>query len=159
MRAVWLLLACWGLSLPACGQVHKWLDEQGRAHYGDRPPLGMESKTRSLQGTVSLSDGMTAVPDLDKPAPAQNKPALQSPGRGQVWIYTTAACGYCRRAKEHLRLKGVPFVEKDIQASPASNQEFRALGGRGVPLTLAGGSRIAGYSEANFEAFLKSAGF
>ncbi len=159
MKAVWLLLACSLLALPAAAQVQKWSDEQGGTHYGDRPPIGTETKTSALRGTVSLSDGMTVVPEFFKSHPAQGKPDLPSPGSGQVWIYTTPSCGYCRRAKEHMRLKGIPYVEKDIQANPANYQEFRALGGRGVPLTLAGGDRHGGYNEKRFEAFLKGAGF
>lgn len=158
MRAGWLLLAGCALCLPAAGQVQKWVDGQGRAHYGDRPPAGMDgAKTAPLRGTVSISQGMTAVAGTGKTAPAQSGTAM--PSTGQVWIYTTPTCGYCRRAEEHLRRKGVPFVEKDIKASAANMQEFRAFGGRGVPLTVAANGRLSGYGEANFDAFLKSAGF
>ncbi len=155
--AALLLAAC--IALPAAAQVHKWIDDQGRVHYGDRPPAGKDVKTSELRGTVSVADGMTVVHEFLKGPPAKNRrAAAPMPNQGEVWIYTTPRCGYCRRAKEHMRLKGIPFLEKDIQDSPGYRDEFRALGGKGVPLTLAGSSKMAGYSEERYEQFLKAAG-
>jgi glutaredoxin len=156
-----LLIALCLLTLPAGAGITKWTDAEGRVHYGDRPP-GNQVKTEALRGTVSLSDGMTSVEQefLSPPAPADKTQAnLPRPPRGAIWIYTTPRCGYCRHAKEHMLLKNIAFVEKDITANARHKAEFKALGGRGVPVTLAGAKRIDGYSEAPFEAFLKSTGF
>lgn len=159
MRLAGCLLAIF-LALPATAQVHKWVDDQGKAHYGDRVPPGKNVRPSDLRGTVSVADGMTVVPDLFKrPAAKPQRATAPTTDRGVVWIYSTPHCGYCRRAKEHLRLKGIPFVEKDVQASAEYHEEFRALGGRGVPLTLSGSSKHAGYSEERYEQFLTTAGF
>jgi glutaredoxin len=148
------------LALPAGAQVAKWVDAEGRVHYGDRPPAGKAVSTAPLRGTVSIGDGMTAVEQefQSAPAPAQAAP-LPQPRRGEIWIYTTPRCRYCRIAKEHMLLKGLKFVEKDITENPRYKAEFKALRGRGVPVTLAGAQRFDGYREANFESFLRSAGF
>ena len=156
-RAVLLLAAV--IALPAAAQVHKWIDNEGRVHYGDRVPPGKDVKASELRGTVSVANGMTVVPEFLKGPPAKpHRVASPMPNQGEMWIYTTPRCGYCRHAKEHMRLKGIPFVEKDIQDNPAYRHEFRALGGKGVPLTLAGSSKMAGYSEERYEQFLKAAG-
>lgn len=161
MKPYGLLVVVAGFCLPATAQVQKWTDSQGQTHYGDRPPAGAGAKSGALRGTVSLADGFTVV----RPPPGNSSPtdapatAPALPAAGQIWIYTTPTCGYCRRAKEHMRLKGIAFVEKDVTANAANQREFSALGGRGVPLTLSHRGRINGYSEANFESFLKSAGF
>ena len=147
-----LLLLC----AHAQAGITKWVDTEGRVHYGDRPPEG--SKKADLRGTVSIGDGVTAVADLDN-SPATPSASVAAPRKGEVWIYTTPTCGYCRYAKEHMRLKNVRYVEKDITANPKYKAEFRALGGRGVPVTLSGSQRINGYKESSFDSFLKSAGF
>ena len=54
--------------------------------------------------------------------------------------------------------RGLRFVEKDIEADPKYQEEFRSLGARGVPVTLAGKERINGFRAKNFEAFLSRAG-
>ena len=102
---------------------------------------------------------MTAVAQEFLSPPAAPAPAaVPRPPRGAIWIYTTPRCGYCRYAKEHMRLKDIPFVEKDITENPRFKAEFKAMRGRGVPVTLAGVQRFDGYREEAFEAFLKSAG-
>lgn len=161
-RAVrcWLLALGLAMLAPAvAAEVKKWADEQGRTHYGDRPPTGRQDGMTALRGTVSIGDGLTVVPDLDRAAAPKSADKVPTPRRGEVWIYTTPTCGYCRYAMEHMRLKNVPYTAKDITANPKYKAEFRALGGRGVPVTLSGSQRINGYKEAAFEAFLKSAGF
>jgi hypothetical protein len=36
------------LSFPAAAQVHKWVDDKGRVHYGDQPPNGRTSETLAI---------------------------------------------------------------------------------------------------------------
>jgi glutaredoxin len=148
------------LALPAGAQVAKWVDAEGRVHYGDRPPAGKAVSAEPLRGTLSVGDGMTVVTEefQSAPAPAQAAP-LPQPRRGEIWIYTTPRCRYCRIAKEHMLLKGIKFAEKDITENARYKAEFRALRGRGVPVTLAGAQRFDGYREEAYERFLKSAGF
>lgn len=161
MKPALLLLCAVMLALPAGAEVAKWIDAQGRVHYGTRPPPDKSVRSAAMRGTVSIGDGMTALPESAKTSPSASDEfakATIAPRRGEVWIYTTPRCGYCRYAKEHMRLKGVAYVEKDISANAAYKAEFRAIGGRGVPVTLSGNRRINGYSEASFDTFLKSAG-
>ncbi len=48
----------------------------------------------------------------------------------KVEIYTKSYCPYCRRAKELLRIKGIEFIDHDVTADPAREQEMRARSGR-----------------------------
>lgn len=160
MKPALLLAGLLALALPATAQVAKWVDAQGRVHYGDRPPAGKGATAAPLRGTVSVGDGVTLVPggDAEDEASKAFATAVAAPRKGEVWIYTTPTCGYCKRAMKHMRRKNVAFTEKDISASARHKSEFRAIGGRGVPVTLAGDKRINGYSEESFDSFLKSAG-
>ncbi|MEW6165684.1 MAG: glutaredoxin family protein [Pseudomonadota bacterium] len=161
MRTICLLVCALALALPAGAGVTKWIDAQGRVHYGDRPPVGKGGTTAPLRGTVSVGDGITLVPGMDttQGADAEFARAVAAPRKGEVWIYTTANCGFCKRAMRHLGDRGIAFVEKDIGVNAAYQAEFRAIGGRGVPVTLSGSQRANGYRKEAFEAFLKAAGF
>lgn len=46
------LLAAW----PAHAQVGKWVDKQGKVHYGDQPPQVPVKEVPLANGTVSLAD-------------------------------------------------------------------------------------------------------
>lgn len=161
MKRALLMLCTATLALPVGAEVAKWVDAQGRIHYGNRPPPDKSVRSEAMRGTVSVGDGMTVLPESARPsvnASDEFAKATIMPRKGEVWIYTTPRCGYCRYAKEHMRLKGVAYTEKDISANASYKAEFRSFGGRGVPVTLSGNQRVNGYSEASFDAFLKSAG-
>ncbi|HLL54271.1 MAG TPA: glutaredoxin 3 [Myxococcaceae bacterium] len=65
-----------------------------------------------------------------------------------VKIYTASYCGYCDRAKDFLRRKGVAFDEVDV----TGDDEMRAklvemTGRRTVPQIFVGEEAIGGYSD------------
>lgn len=81
-----------------------------------------------------------------------------------IKLYTTEYCGYCARAKELLRNKGLSFQEVDV----TNNDEMRAklvqmtAGRRTVPQIFIGSEAIGGFAdlarlddEGRLEAMLK----
>jgi glutaredoxin 3 len=64
----------------------------------------------------------------------------------RVEIYTSPFCGYCHRAKQLLRQKGVAYSEIDVMADAAKKQEMvtRARGGRTVPQIFINEQHIGG---------------
>lgn len=65
-----------------------------------------------------------------------------------VEIYTKSYCPYCQRAKELLRIKGMPFVERDITSDPAGEREMQARTGRDtVPAIFVDGVLLGGCAE------------
>jgi hypothetical protein len=58
-----LLTICllWALAVPAAAQVYKWVDENGRTHYGERAPQGRKAED--------------VEPRLANPGAAPGKPA------------------------------------------------------------------------------------
>lgn len=81
-----------------------------------------------------------------------------------IKVYTTEYCGYCARAKELLRNKGLSFQEVDV----TNNDEMRAklvqmtAGRRTVPQIFIGSEAIGGFAdlarlddEGRLEAMLK----
>jgi Domain of unknown function (DUF4124) len=46
----------------ADGTVYKWVDEQGRVHYSDRPPPGQESKAETVANPYAKATVKAAAP-------------------------------------------------------------------------------------------------
>ena len=63
-----------------------------------------------------------------------------------VVLYATEWCGYCAKTRKLFAQHGIPYVEHDIEKSAEAAREYRALGGRGVPVVVANGQVIHGYS-------------
>jgi glutaredoxin 3 len=51
----------------------------------------------------------------------------------QITVYTTAACPYCRRAKDLLRKKNLAFTEIAVDGDPRTRGDMRAHGRMSVP--------------------------
>jgi glutaredoxin 3 len=66
-----------------------------------------------------------------------------------VKIYTTVYCGYCARAKELLKTKGVTFEEIDVTGDDGSRERLVELSGgrRTVPQIFIGGMHVGGYTD------------
>jgi len=122
--------------------VYKWTDADGRAHFGDRPPEDIavqEVKIRTFNGPAEVSSDGGAVVDRS------------------VTLFSAAWCGVCRRAKGHLKARGVSFTEHDVD-SGIGKSEFKRLNGKGVPIILVGQQRMNGFSAAGLDKLLRDAG-
>ncbi|ALC17216.1 Glutaredoxin [Desulfuromonas soudanensis] len=87
-------------------------------------------------------------------APA-GRASMQGETYPRVELFTTAWCGYCKRAKAYLRSRGVPFTEYDVEKDSAAARRFRILNpGGGVPVALIGDFQINGFNPAAYEAAL-----
>jgi glutaredoxin len=85
---------------------------------------------------------------------AESRPAgvdIREARPGEVVIYTTPTCGYCKRALAHLQSRNIPFLEKDVSANAQAQSEWQALGGRGVPLALFGSQKLSGFAAASYD--------
>ena len=68
--------------------------------------------------------------------------------QGDVVLYATSWCGYCKLARDLLRREGVAFVEHDIETSEYAKKMHKALGGGGIPVLEIRDKVIRGYDEA-----------
>ena len=66
-----------------------------------------------------------------------------------VKIYTTTSCGFCHRAKELLRGKGVAYDEIDVTGDDAQREQLveRSGGLKTVPQIWVGETHVGGYSD------------
>ena len=84
----------------------------------------------------------------------ERRDAAESLSGPRVTVYSTSWCGPCKMAKAHLKKRGVPFKEIDVEKSPAGAEEFRKLGGGGVPLIVIDGEKIRGFNAQQIDAIL-----
>jgi glutaredoxin len=94
------------------------------------------------------------------PSPPGSQPA---PSGLTVIIYGADWCKPCHQAASHLRSRGVPYVEKDVERSEDAAREMQAklerIGRRGgtIPVIDVRGEILVGYSQGDLDRALKKA--
>ncbi|MFO0658598.1 MAG: glutaredoxin family protein [Polyangiaceae bacterium] len=84
-------------------------------------------------------------------------------GKSAVILYGASWCGFCKKAKEHLRRKNVPFTYKDIEADESAAAEMERKLARagirngGVPVLDIGGKMIVGFDANQIDAAVAAA--
>lgn len=151
MRCALLALLLLFAAGEAPAEIYKWVDSNGKVHFSDKPPS--DAKSEKLKIPVQSFD---APPMVERPADiirrgAKNPAAPQS---RQLVMYATSWCGYCRRARTYMAQKGIAYREVDVEASEANQREFKAYGGRGVPLFVLGEARMRGFNAESLDRFL-----
>ncbi len=150
------------MTLPVCGDIYTWTDENGVMHFTNEPPPIREGvkKQEEIKHDPSqykewdekrkenynriLESSPSADKNLKKEASPHSK-ANKSPGK--VVMYSTPTCGYCKRARAFFTKNNIGYTEHDITTDKLANQRYRKLNGRGVPLILVGEKRISGFNE------------
>ena len=158
----------------ARAEIYKWVDENGVVHISDVPPEDVEPNVRVESITPSKSG-----PDVN-PSPPPKKESLtqklldlfrKKPKNRQisrtnaaqanraspkVELYSTSWCGYCQKAREFFRSRGIPFTEYDIEKDKNAAARKKRLDKRnGVPFVVINGRGIHGWSAAAYEQALK----
>lgn len=123
-------------------KIVKWVDEQGRTHYGEKLPPGEKSEkieTRVSEYTPVKNDSQI----FEQIAKEKKK---------NVVMYSTRWCGYCKKARNFLKKHAIPFIEYDIERSAKAKAQHQALGGGGVPLFVVGKQTIRGFNPTEIAA-------
>lgn len=138
------LLLALAIAVPAMsGELYKWVDDQGKIHYGDSPPQGAD--LRKITGNVSSYGSVSVEPFVYEPGPASAAKTKS------VVMYSTSWCGFCKKAERHFRANRIPFKDYDIEKSESAAREFREMRARGVPVILIGKQRMNGFDAATFD--------
>ena len=149
-------------------EIYTWVDENGVVHFSDSP-------TERLPDT----DAAERAPSPD-PYPVDNSPpsaetqkitldpnSFDTLGESEkeavkvsaptVEIYETGWCGYCKKAKNFFRSKGIKFKAYDIEKDKAAARRMMALTQRrAVPFVVINGHQIQGYSEQAYDKALRN---
>ena len=148
------IVLLWGAALATIATaqtLYKSVMPDGSILYSDRPPAqGQVVKTLTPDIAPSTALPVSAVEQL------RRWEALFPPGAAPttdgVVLYSAAWCGYCKKARAYLADKGIAYREIDIDTPDGLAAFARAGGGgKGVPLLLAGGRRVQGFSLAAYD--------
>ena len=121
----------------ASAQIYTWTDENGAIHFGDNPKNPAQARAVNVEpNVVESASGGQKAPDGDSAK--------------RVTMYATSWCGYCNKARQYFRAKGIDYIEYDIEKDERARRMYDALGGKGVPVILVGKKRLNGFSEAGF---------
>lgn len=150
MRRIVPLFALGLLALvPAVGQtLYKSVSPDGQVVYSDHPPVRNKVlKTLTPDSTPATALPATAAEQLRKLQDLRVG-RIESDG---VVLYSAVWCGYCTKAKDWLKAKKIAFREVDIDTPDGLASFAQAGGGKGVPLLLARGQRVQGFSPQSYE--------
>lgn len=75
-------------------------------------------------------------------------------GKGEVTLYATDWCPYCKKTRTLLEQKGVTYKEYNIETSEEGRDQYQRLAGKGVPVLLIDKEVVRGYNEKNIVAAL-----
>lgn len=134
--------------------------------------LSLTPEERKADRYLYLADLRTPRADGSYPVAIASRYSFDLKGGGEgaagdskdVVVYTTAWCGVCKKTKSLLRSLGVPFVEKDVEASKSAAQELAAKAQRaginagGVPVIDVAGTMMQGLDEPTLRRVLKEKG-
>ncbi|MES2281204.1 MAG: glutaredoxin family protein [Pseudomonadota bacterium] len=153
LTACMVLLSC----LPSAvfsQTLYKSVGPDGKVVYSDKLPTEgrvEKMKLQNLPSTPLPQPVAAAYAELLRKAKAN--PVALAPVAGNV-LYSATWCGYCRQARAHLASRGVAYTELDID-TPAGMASFAQVGGgKGVPLLMAGGQKVQGYSAQAYDSLL-----
>ncbi len=132
------------LTAPTLAEIHKWVDEQGRVHYSDNKPQNQASEVVELKEPMTYTHTTVYdLPDFDG--------FIETTSRKTVVMYSTERCTWCKKAKQYFIANGIPHVEKDVNKSEKYRNEWKRLGGTGVPVILVERKKIHGFNRKKFD--------
>lgn len=143
-----------GLIVIACGSAfadewYRWVDQAGKVHYGDAPAAdaaGAEKRKIS-----------TAPVDEDAMLPYEARRAKQN---FPVTLYVTENCGdICQQARDFLRKRGIPFVEKSLKTQEDFDDFKQKSGSDGLPALAVGKAWLKGFQPRQWGDELDAAGY
>lgn len=68
-------------------------------------------------------------------------------GNPRLVMYGTKTCGFCTRADQYFRDKGVSYIDFDIDRNSQAKTKFNILQGAGTPLIYVGYHRVEGFNK------------
>ena len=139
-------------------EIYKWVGANGRIHYSNQKPDDpQEVKTLHFKEDYKAPERvLPVIPEnaMEESTDSQAVSALpgfKGKGSGTVIMYSTAWCGYCKKARNYFRQNRIPFNEYDIEKSARAKAEHKRLGGSGVPFLIFGKHKMRGFSSGRFE--------
>jgi hypothetical protein len=151
MKVSLLFLALLATGVVQAQTTYRWVDQDGKVHYGDRPPPPKSAR--------EVMERRYSVPQAGASMDYALRKAVES---FPVTLHVSADCGAaCKEGADYLRKRGVPFTEKSV----ASNEDLAKLreqiggGDVVVPILLVGALASKGFLASAWGGLLDAAGY
>jgi len=109
-----------------------------RTRSGDGPPWG-----KLFLGMVVLAGAWIAYHRMPAVSAGPDMARLAAgTGQGDVVMYTTTTCPYCKQAAAWMTQNGFAFTECNVETHAACDQAFKSYGGNGVPYLVVKGHHM-----------------
>ena len=73
----------------------------------------------------------------------------------KVVIYSTPTCPYCKRTKDYLTQKGIPYTDYDLAADKDKAKEMIQKSKQmGVPVIIVDDEIVVGFNQAKLDSLL-----
>lgn len=141
------------LALLCAGAIHaqtyRWVDKDGKVHYGDRPPA-------SAAGQVQ--ERRLGTPAADKSLPYGLQQAVAN---FPVTLYVSPDCGEgCKEGRDYLKSRSIPFSEKTVASKEDIDALKKLAGGEAVvPVLMVGSKSAKGWLKGDWQRLLDAAGY
>ena len=134
--------------------LYKSVGPDGKIVYGDRPPPeGLAAKKMTFENLPASPLSAATLAYIEQLERSNATPVATAPPMGVV-LFATAWCGYCKKARAYLASKGIAYREVDIETKGGMAAYAQAGGRKGVPLLLANGRHVLGFSAAAYDSLL-----
>lgn len=131
-------------------EIFRWVDKDGKVHYGDSLPPPAEVKSSQ---TKKINDSVIEQEDV----PYGVSTAMKN---NPVTLYANNCGEACTNAKALLAKRGIPFADKNPEADTAAATALKALvGALQVPTIAIGPNNLSGFDEEGWNAALNAAGY
>lgn len=147
--AAYILLAALA-STGVQAQYYRWVDEQGKTHFGDRLPPSAAGKAESMR---------YGAPGADKQLPFAVRQAMAN---FPVALYVSPDCGeFCQAGRDFLKSRGIPFAEKDASNPESASALAQLLDSdkNVVPVLTVGPKHSRGWQREDWTRLLDAAGY
>lgn len=149
-RAMLALLAICasGTVLAQLQQVYRYVDQEGRVVYSDKPP---PANARDAQAK-RIGKNTIETSNL-------SYTAARAQERFPVTLYTFGCGTVCDTAEGLLNKRGVPHAVVDVGAGDGADKLKRLTGGLDAPALQVGDQFTTGYNETRWQSMLTDAGY
>ena len=151
-----ILLLLVAINSVSYAQIQKWVDEDGKVHYGSYSPS--EYKSETVENAPVTTVYGTSKVDLPKgQVQGEQAPSFISSAApvGQAVLFTTSWCGYCKRARAYMADNRISFTEYDIERDQRARTEFLRYGDKAVPLLVMGKKHVRGFNDKRYNNFFR----
>ncbi|HMC13373.1 MAG TPA: glutaredoxin family protein [Gallionellaceae bacterium] len=132
-------------------ELYRWVDNNGKVHYGDTPEVDAEK----LKFSIPDTDAASGVDETNLPYEVRlarkNFP---------VTLYVSEKCGEpCKQARDFLDKRHVPFAETELKTQEEFDDFKQKSGSDSVPVLSVGRNWLKGFQAGQWQDELDAAGY